>query len=705
MKGFLTLCISIIAFCVIGFPVAANDTEIADTLESVIISAAKSPVAYTGLKRLDRKDLIAGTAVLGTPDIIKVLQNLPGVASGMELMSGLYVHGGDGSDNLFLLDGVPLFQVSHLAGLFSSFNTDIIRSADFYKSGFPARYGGKLSSVVDVTTVDGSMEKFGGSFSIGLIDGRINLNGPIVKNKLSYSVAVRRSWLDAITAPILAVNNSGSSTKTKGGYALFDSDVNLTYVPSQADKINFRFYAGTDHFNYSKVTQEKYYGKEMYNTESGVKTNMKWGNLAASSSWNHIFSQRLIFFAILYYSKGYSDISDWQKSNNFSDEILTSDTFAETSESSANAAGLKSTLVMSFRHHNISAGIEYKTSWYNPSHTTENTKGEDVITDSGSGKYLSHEASAFVEDEMTYGPFCLTAGIRLDGYFTDGTAYFRPQPRVAASYNITDNIIAKASYEAMSQYSHLLSLIYLDLPTNIWMPSTSIVKPSGSHQAAAGIYARISKNWHVDAGGYYRSIRNCLIYSGSGSLFPPIDKWEEEFISGKGRSYGAELEVKYLSGKFLGSAAYTLSWSERRFDELHSSWFRDRFDNRHKLTLTASYRITENIDINATWNFHSGNRVTVPEHVVNLPGTGTKFLFSEPYNAKMPDYHRLDLNCNFHKKTKRGNESIWNISIYNAYCRMNPIFMRTTMNIEDKPVATVYSIVPIIPSFSYTLKF
>ena len=148
-----------------------------------------------------------------------------------------------------------------------------------------------------------------------------------------------------------------------------------------------------------------------------------------------------------------------------------------------------------------------------------------------------------------------------------------------------------------------------------------------------------------------------------------------------------------------------MSWSERKFDELHSSWFRDRFDNRHKLTLTASYRITENIDINATWNFHSGNRVTVPEHIVNLPGTGTKFLFSEPYNAKMPDYHRLDLSCNFHKKTKRGNESIWNISIYNAYCRMNPIFMRTTINLENKPVATVYSLVPIIPSFSYTLKF
>ena len=265
-----------------------------------------------------------------------------------------------------------------------------------------------------------------------------------------------------------------------------NSDVNLAYSPTKSDKINFRFFAGTDHFSYSKITQEKYYGKEIYDAESGVKTTMKWGNIAASSSWSHIFSQRLALSAMLYYSKGYSDISDWQKSNDFSDDVLTSGTFTETSASRANAAGIKSALVMSFKHHNLSAGIEYRSSWYNPSHTKVKTKGEDIMTDSGSGKYLSHEVSAFAEDEMTYGPFSLTAGLRLDGYFADGAAYFRPQPRLAASYNITDDIIAKASYEAMSQYAHLLSSIYIDLPTNIWMPSTSIVKPSDSHQPRPG---------------------------------------------------------------------------------------------------------------------------------------------------------------------------------------------------------------------------
>lgn len=706
MKGFLILWISIASLTDICCHAADRDKEIADTLERSVIYASKSPAAFTGLKRLDHEDLLGGAAILGSPDAIKILQNLPGVASGMELMSGLYVHGGDGSDNLFMLDGVPLFQVSHLGGLFSSFNTDIIRSVDFYKSGVPARYGGKISSVVDVRTRDGSMEEFGGSFSIGLIDGRISLGGPIIRNRLSYDVAIRRSWLDAITAPILAIGNSGNGTKTRGGYALFDSNVNLTYTSGPDDRINLRFFAGTDRFNYSESEEEKYYGKEIYYAESGEGMKMKWGNIAASASWKHGFSRRSGISTVIYYSRGYSDIRDRQQSNDFTDEILTTGTSSEMLAGSANAAGLRSILTLSFRRHILSAGVEYQNTWYSPSRSVQRTEGDrTTVSDSGSKQYRANEASVFIEDGMTFGPFSLTAGIRLDGYFTDGAAYFRPQPRISASYSISDRVIAKASYESMSQYAHLLSSIYIDLPTNLWMPSTDIVRPSDSRQAAAGVYARLSRHWHVDIGGYWRSIQNCLIYSGAGSLFPPVDRWEEEFISGKGRSYGAELEVQYLSGKITGTACYTLSWNQRRFDRLHSTWFRDRFDNRHKLTLTCSYRITDDIDINATWNYHSGNRVTVPEHTVCLPGGEIKYLFSEPYNAKMPDYHRLDLGCNIHRKTRRGNESVWNISIYNAYCRMNPVFMRTTINDEGRPKATVYSLVPIIPSFSYTLKF
>lgn len=284
MKGFLTLCSAVLALLkVVCIPAEAQDAEMTDTLARAVISSSRPAIASTGLKRFDGGELLGGAAILGSPDVVKFLQNLPGVASGMELMSGLYVRGGDGSDNLFMLDGVPLFQVSHLAGIFSSFNTDVIESLDFYESGFPARYGGRLSSIVDIRTKNGSMENFGGSVSVGLIDGRINLNGPIVRNKLSYDIAIRRSWLDALVAPVLAIENSGNKTKTNGGYALFDSNLNLTYTPGPRDILNLRFYMGSDNFNYSNTTEEKYYGKEIYYSESGTSLKMKWGNLAASA--------------------------------------------------------------------------------------------------------------------------------------------------------------------------------------------------------------------------------------------------------------------------------------------------------------------------------------------------------------------------------------------------------------------------------------
>ena len=625
----------------------------------------------------------------------------------MELLSGLYVHGGDGSDNLFLLDGVPLYQISHLGGLFSSFNTDIIESLDFYKSGFPSRFGGKLSSVVDVNTSDGSMRNFGGSVSVGLLDGRLNLNGPIIKDKLSYSLALRRSLLEALIIPGLAINNARDNEKTSGNYALFDTNLNLCYTPTSKDRLNLRFFSGSDNAHYDKSNTIKHYGKEIRYLTNEESLRIKWGNLAASLCWNHAFSDHLQINALAYYSRGYSDIHvrDRKDEVNRDDEFI-KNSYLENLRSSVNLTGIKSNFLFALNHHNISAGIEYRHSWYDPRRHTEKTDENGTMNSNSIPKiYTADAVSAFLEDEMTYGPFSLSAGVRIDAYLADGNTFIKPQPRVSVNYNISKDLIFKASYDEVCQYSHLLSSLYIDLPTNLWLPSTKIIKPSESRQAAAGVFARFSKHLHMDISGYYRSMNACLIYSGSGSLFPSINNWEEDFTVGKGRAYGSDLELRYLAEKFRINACYSLAWSERLFPELHPTWFRDRFDNRHKITLAGSYKISDKIELNATWNYHSGNRVSMPEHTVDEEDGGYSFLFSEPYNAKMPDYHRLDLSCNFHKKTKRGKQSIWNISIYNVYCRMNPIMMRSTRNEAGKPVAKVYSFVPIIPSFSYTYKF
>ena len=702
-KGNLTLFSAILLLLFFQFPVHAQEVETTDTVETSFVYADRNPVAFTGLKRLNETDILKGSAFLGTPDVIKTLQNMPGVSSGMELMSGLYVHGGDGSDNLFLIDEVPLFQVSHLAGLFSSFNTDVIRSLSFYKSGFPSRYGGRTSSVVDIETKDGALDKFGGSFSIGLLDGRLRLNGPIIKGKLSYDIAVRKSWLELITLPYLAAINSGAEKKENANYSLFDTNVNLTWLPSLDDKVNFRVFAGGDWFHYGTEQTEKAYGKEIYYLNSSSMMRMRWGNVAACTNWAHDISEKSDIKTTVYYSGGYSRIHDNMYSEELVDEVVESSRYAETILGNIHSAGLKSRYSIFLNHHHLTAGLEYQHMWYSPSRT-ENLS-EQLPPRTTSNSYQSDDCSIYVDDEMVYGPFTLTAGVRLDSYFCKGESYFRPQLRVSTSIDITKDVIFKASYESVSQYSHLLSSIFLDLPTNLWMPSTDKVKPSDSRQVSAGFNFSFTPHWHMDISGYYRAMDNCLIYSGTTTVFPPLDKWEKVFSTGKGRSYGTEIELECRYRKVHCAAYYTLSWNERKFPDLYPEWFYDRFDNRHKFTFTGTWNITDRIDLNATWNYHSGNRVTMPEHIVEAPGGGTSFLFSRPYNAQMPDYHRLDLSCNFHKTTKRGHETIWNVSIYNVYCRMNPIIMHMMHNESDIPVVKTLSLVPIIPSFSYTIKF
>lgn len=702
MRGFLIhfslLCMALLS----AVPVFPQERQMADTLAASVVTAEEGAVStHTGLVRLNPVTLTRIPSLLGTPDVVKSLQNLPGVASGMELMSGLYVHGGDGSDNLFLLDGVPLYQVCHLAGLFSPFNTDIVKSIDFYRSGFPAHYGGRLSSVVDIVTDDGGNDGLHGSFSIGLIDGRLRLGGPVVKDRLLFNAAVRRSWLDAILAPAMAIANSG-----KGGYSLMDANVSLTYLASSRDRMDFRFYGGSDRLNYSMFKSEKFYGKEIYTGESGGSLKMKWGNFAASSSWRHDFTEKSFLELMAFYSRGYSDIANSEKTLDFSDEVLTSSRAGEDIRSSVNASGFKFTYVIGLNRNKIRAGADYQHGWYDPLREQYSAEGDNApVTVSDSRFLRSDELSVYAEDSMTYGPFNVNAGLRLDTYMSGRNIYFRPQPRLSASCSFGSFLTMKASYTSMTQFAHLLSSVFLDLPTNLWMPSTEKVKPSDSHQVSLGIYSGFLPKWHIDIEGYYKTTGNCLIYSGSTSLFPPIEAWEDSFVAGKGRSYGAELEVGYNSEKLQASLYYTLSWSERLFQDLYPDWFFDRYDNRHKLTLTGSYRINKKIELNASWNYHSGNRVTMPERVVDYYAGGHTMLFSGPYNQKMPDYHRLDLGCSFHRTTRRENESIWNISIYNVYCRMNPIIM-TFAHLDDGHVAAkVYSMVPVVPSFSYTLKF
>ncbi len=704
---------------------AAELKEMSDTLDaSRVISdrhTQKVRSARTGLEKLDGKAFNKGFAVLSSPDVIKTLQTLPGVASGTELLSGMYVHGGIGSDNLFLLDGVPLYQVSHLAGLFSSFNTDIIDNVDFYKSGFPARYGSRMSSIVDVSTKDGDMQEYHGLFSIGLLDGRLQFEGPIVKGRTSFNVAMRRSWIDVLSVPALAIVNGTMRDKTRLHYAFGDFNAKVTHLFAPDNKLTAAFYYGKDSFNFGFDYVGQYKdgelipGGEDLTDSDGIE--LKWGNILASLRWQNRLTDQLTSDINAYYtqfSTGTEYHSYWWEHQG--EERFTLEGAKENGRSGISDIALKA----GFRWqpspvHDVRFGAAYEHHLYKGRRMHE----EMVAQEEGKGEVLekrdsissvSDEISVYAEDDISFGEkLKANLGLRYVIFATDGKAYHRLEPRVTLSWMFHRKASAKLSYTEMNQYAHNLTTSNVDLPTSIWLPSTKDIEPLHSKQVAAGIYNTLPAGFSLDVEGWFKTMDHIRDYSGHSMLFPPFSMWEEFYPEGRGISYGAELALGYSTEKTDISLAYTLSWTKRRFDNLQADWFLNWNDNRHKLTISAVHKFSERFEIYGSWNFRSGNRISVPSYELDnyfdYPFKGYPTLMGAPYNVQIPPYHRLDIGMNFRKTTKRGNESIWNLSLYNVYCRMNPMLaeIRTEKNGTAYGVAT--GVIPIIPSFSYTLKF
>ena len=684
-----------------------------DSLDAARITAVREKMrntTQTGLMRLDAKELKSGVAVFGSPDIIKKLQLLPGVAAGNELMSGLYVHGGDGNDNLFLLDGIPLYNISHFGGLFSSFNTDVIDNLDFYKSGFPARYGSRLSSVVDVETREGDMQKYHGSFSLGLIDGRLQLEGPIVKGKTSFNLGLRRSWMDLVTIPALwyANRKNGDDETATGGYAMSDLNARLTHRFAPGNTLNVCFYTGSDYLR-AGLTEKQTDGEGHYG-ENLMKIGVKWGSLTASASHQYEFSKKLKAKNVLYYSQSTSDtgyqFSFWTWAEG--DSVTSMD---DNNKGYVKEIGLKSDWDWyPDPFHHVRYGLSLQEHWYHSGRKfTSSTPGADgqpgILEDSEALGYRSFEPALYAEDEI-FLRYNLTVnlGVRYALFKTAKKVYHSPEPRIAFKWMLSNSLSAKLSYTRMSQFAHLVAAMYMDLPSNSWMPSTDSARPMLSDQIAGGLYFTPHKYVKINLEGWYKTMDHLLVYNGSNTFTPPLTEWEKSFADGKGKSYGLEWESTFDNGKLALSAYYTLSWTLRRFDALYGDWFPDRNDNRHKINLVASWRFAKNWSLFANWNYHSGNRITFPSHFIETDG-GRKYVFDAPYNTQLPAYHRLDVGLDWAKTFDNGHGLSFNLSVYNAYNHLNASMAFLETHNDGTFSGMAYGLIPIIPTVSVTYKF
>ncbi len=709
--------------------------EASHQLQEVIVTADMNSLVtgtQMGKRSLSQADIKNGYALFSSPDVVKTLQRTSGVQEGIELASGLYVHGGNSDENLFLLDGTPLYSVNHSLGLFSSFNADMVKHVDFYKSGFPARYGGRLSSVIDVRTNDGNMQEWHGSYRLGLLDGSLHFEGPIQRGKTSLNVGLRRSWLDLLTEPAFAiVNLFNSEEKYRLNYNFHDLNAKLTHIVNERQRLSLSLYSGGDALTSKDDRDEGQDGQ--INTDK-TENRLRWGNLNAAVDWNLTLSHRLMATLTAVYTHNRANISyrdDWR----YGDPADLSYRLNEHSTHSViDDMGYRALFDYrpSHRHH-IRFGHDYAFHQFRPQTKSQlyyaGTSEVDTLRNSSRNRQTGHELSIYAEDQLTLSDrWSVNGGANLSFFIVGGKTYASLNPRLAVKYQLRPTLSLKASYTMMSQYVHKISNSFLDLPTDYWVPTTEKTRPMCSRQLAAGIYMQPSRRWMLSVECYYKQTYHLLQFNSWTGLEPPAASWDEEVMEGRGRFYGVEADALYKNGQLAVEATYTLSWNKRKFDEYYEHWYYDKFDNRHKLNITARLHLTKKAEMYAAWSFHTGNRMTIPTQLVmfaTMPGRNDywlddfyfydtygqdphrrDFIFERPNNITLPAYHRLDLGFSLHHRTKHGHERIWNWSIYNAYCHLNTLWVQAKDDPDTRAIKVkTYGYIPIVPSFSYTIMF
>lgn len=652
-------------------------------------------------------------ALMGEKDVIKALQLLPGVQKGTEGSAGLYVRGGGPDQNLIILDDATVYNANHLFGFFSTFNGDAIKNVQLIKGGFPARYGGRLSSVVDLTMKDGNQEKVSGEAGIGLIASRMTVEGPIEKNKSSFLVSARRTYLDVLTVPIVKIYEPNLTT----GYYFYDLNAKFNYKLDDKNRLYVSGYLGRDKFYFR------------YNTfEFLDKAGLFWGNITGTTRWNHQFNNVLFGNASLiisdYTFNVYNTLRDKGEDEEFNLDYKTGIRDYTTKYD------------LDFRPspaHMIRTGALFTYHVFTPSALVTKNTFEGI--NSRKIKELgSIEGGFYIEDEIKASArLNLSLGLRYSLFKPENEIYQGLEPRFGSRYFLTENLAIKGSYAMMNQYLHLLSNSGAGLPTDLWVPATDRVRPQQSQQVALGLAREFEdKGIEVTLEGYYKHMDNIITYKEGASFFliDPLAydegegdsvRYEDNVTSGTGKSYGTELFVKYDKGNFNGWIGYTLSWTIHQFDEVNGGKpYYPKYDRRHDISIVGSYKFNERTRLSATWVYGTGNSLTLEQ--ATFPATSfdassnyyyyqEATSYGEKNGFRMEAYHRMDIGLQRSKKVKWG-ERTWEYSLYNAYGHANPFFYM--IGPEDmfeygygdsKNVLYKVALFPVVPSVSYTLKF
>lgn len=646
--------------------------------------------------------------IFGETDILKTLQLMPGVQSAGEGNAGFYVRGGGPDQNLILLDDAVVYNTGHLFGFFSVFNTDALNNVTLIKGGMPANYGGRLSSVVDVSMKEGNMKEFHAEGGIGLIASRLTLEGPIKKEKGSFMLSGRRTYIDVLIKPF------ASGTLANSGYFFYDANLKANYKITDKDRVYLSGYFGRDQFRFGN--------------ESGTfNADIPWGNSTATLRWNHLFNNKLFLNTTAVYN-------DYQ----FSFGAKQGDVEFKLSSGVRDWNGKIDLDYYSTFNHKFKTGIAYTYHKFIPNQVS-GTAGEVELEPNNALIKYAHEGGAYILDEFEPTKWLkINAGIRyswfaqsgpysvyetdLNGKRTDSTTYSKGEtvktyggwePRLNLRFELNSSSSIKASAAKAYQYIHLVSNNGSTLPTDLWVPSTLIVQPQQAWQYSIGYF----KNFLDDAletsvEVYYKDMQNQVEYR-QGYVPNTIQDPELDFVFGTGESYGVEFFINKTKGKFTGWIGYTLSWTYRTFPDLNKgNPYPAKYDRRHDLSVVASYEMNKKWTVSAIFVYGSGNAITLPTNYYFIDQTIVPE-YSELNAYRLFPYHRLDLSAVLTpqkqiRKNKRWRSS-WAFSVYNVYSRQNPYFLYvdTRGNVTQGIEASVkqVSIFPILPSITYNFKF
>ncbi|MVN75295.1 TonB-dependent receptor plug domain-containing protein [Hymenobacter sp. HMF4947] len=682
------------------FTLAAAD----NALDEVLVHGQqtlkeKLTTTQMGVEHLSIREAKLLPALFGEVDVLKTLQLKPGVQSGGEGTSGLFVRGGSSDQNLVLLDNALVYNPNHLFGLFSVFNSDAVQSVDLYKAGFPAQFGGRLSSVVDVRLREGDRQKFTTTGGIGLISSRLSFEGPLNKGKGSFIVSGRRTYFDIFTRALNRANAGKEDYSPIPDYYFYDFNAKANYTLGAKDQLFFTGYLGRDIFGFT--------------SPNGFKSNFSWGNTLGVVRWQHVFSPKLTVntaASVTSYKYDLNNSID-QFSFNLGSTILDYTGRTDFDYVPNDRHTLKFGAM--FTAHDFGVGRLQRSSQDNSVNY-----GADV-------NYTGQEGGLYATDNIKVSDKLQTElGLRFSGFHSGTDTYGGLEPRASARYSLSNKVTLKSSYALMYQYVHLVSNSGASLPTDIWYPSRLSVKPERSQQVSSGISFLLGGGkFLLTDEVYYKWAKNVIDFKDGAQIFAN-NNLDTQFLFGRGWSYGNELYLEKTQGKTTGWIGYTLAWTKRNFPPQlgttginNGQDFYPNYDRRHNLTVVVLHQLSTRISLTASFVYTSGAPTTLPQGRFALQdiyqgGIQAVPIYPDRNSYRLISYHRLDLGMVYKLRPSRmGGDRDLTFSIYNAYNRRNAYFIyfdQTRDKATDKVTgyqAKQVSLFPIIPSVTYNFKF